>query len=89
MSNIKSIVKKRIENQRLYNLAVQDDESYVANGIVVHNCKSRLVPNEKGAEKNPEIDRGGTAITQKALDAITLCESNYGLSFELLDRKTD
>lgn len=54
-----------------------------------HNCKSRLVPNEKGAEKNPEIDRGGTAITQKALDAITLCESNYGLSFELLDRKTD
>lgn len=42
-----------------------------------HNCKSRLVPNEKGAEGNPEIDRGGTAVSQKGLDSITLCECHY------------
>lgn len=46
-----------------------------------HNCKSRLVPNEKGADKNPEIDRGGTAVSQKGLDSITLCESHYHLDF--------
>ncbi len=42
-----------------------------------HNCKSRLVPNEKGAEGNPDIDRGGTAVSQKALDSITLCEEPH------------
>lgn len=44
MSSIKSIVKKKIENERLYNLAVKDDESYIADGIVVHNCRSTLIP---------------------------------------------
>lgn len=44
-----------------------------------HNCKSRLQPNEKGAEGNPEIQRGGTAVTQKGLDSITLCEGHYHL----------
>lgn len=53
-----------------------------------HNCKSRLVPNEKGTDKNPEITRGGTAITQKALDAITLCEEpHFHLKFELVEPK--
>jgi hypothetical protein len=52
-----------------------------------HNCKSRLEPNEKGADGNPDIDRGGTAISQKALDAITLCECSYHLSFELVEPK--
>lgn len=45
-----------------------------------HNCKSRLVPNDKGAEGNPEIERGGTAVSQKGLDSITLCEGHYHLS---------
>jgi len=52
-----------------------------------HNCKSRLVPNEKGAEKNPDIQRGGTPISQKALDSMTLCECEYHLEFKLLDPK--
>lgn len=39
-----------------------------------HNCKSRLIPNLKGESDNPDIDRGGLSITQKALDSITLCE---------------
>lgn len=41
-----------------------------------HNCKSRLMPNEKGAEGNPEIDRG-TAVSEDGLDSITLCESGH------------
>lgn len=27
----------------VYNLAVEEDESYVADGVVVHNCRSILV----------------------------------------------
>jgi phage gp29-like protein len=37
-----------------------------------HNCKSRLVPNLKGDSGNPDIDRGGVSLTQKALNSITL-----------------
>jgi hypothetical protein len=47
-----------------------------------HNCKSRLQPNEKGADGNPDINRGGTAVTQKGLDSITLCECSYRLELE-------
>jgi hypothetical protein len=43
-----------------------------------HNCKSRLQPNEKGAEGNPEIT-GTPAISQDGLDSITLCECDYHL----------
>ncbi len=28
----------------VYNLAVADDESYVVDGVIVHNCRSVLVP---------------------------------------------
>jgi ADP-ribosyltransferase exoenzyme len=46
-----------------------------------HNCKSRLEPNEKGADGNPDIDRGGTAVSQKELDSMTLheCCPHYSL----------
>lgn len=43
MVRIKSIAKKQIDKERLYNLAVENDESFVANGVVVHNCRSILV----------------------------------------------
>lgn len=51
-----------------------------------HNCKSRLVPNEKGAEGNPKIDRGGTAVSEKALKSMTLhdCGCTYGLKLDEL-----
>lgn len=52
-----------------------------------HNCKSRLMPNEKGADNNPEINRG-TPITQKGLDSITLCECSYHLDFQLVEPRT-
>ncbi len=41
-----------------------------------HNCKSRLEPNEKGADGNPDIS-DGTPVSQKGLDSITLCECDY------------
>lgn len=37
-----------------------------------HNCKSRLVPNLKGNSDNPDVDRGGVSVSQKALDSMTL-----------------
>jgi hypothetical protein len=53
-----------------------------------HNCKSRLEPNEKGDDNNPEINRGGTAVSQKALDSITLheCVCEYHLAFKLKEK---
>lgn len=50
-----------------------------------HNCKSRIEPNEKGAKNNPDIQRGGTSISQKALNAITLheCNCDFHLNFQL------
>lgn len=44
MSRIRSIVKKNIKEETLWNLAVEQDESYIANGVVVHNCRSVLIP---------------------------------------------
>ena len=37
-------IERRPCNGPVYNLAVADDESYVANDFVVHNCRSLLVP---------------------------------------------
>lgn len=39
-----------------------------------HNCKSRLVPNYKGDDGNPEIDRDGLSLSKKALASITLSD---------------
>ena len=40
---IKAISKVPFDGT-VYNLGVEDDESYIANGIVVHNCRCILVP---------------------------------------------
>jgi len=48
--------------RRLYNISVQDDESYIAKGFVVHNCRSILLPitqedvkeNKKLSETTPD-----------------------------------
>jgi len=39
---INSMIRKKIINETLHNLAVKDDESYIANGIIVHNCANVL-----------------------------------------------
>lgn len=56
----------------VYNLAVENDESYVVNGVVVHNCRSILVPvtkfelEQSDFDEEPPIDRlkdlGGNLI---------------------------
>lgn len=49
-----------------------------------HNCKSRLVPNLKGAKNNPDLTEGGLAPTTKDLEKqITLCEHDHSGSFKL------
>jgi hypothetical protein len=35
---------RRCKSQTVYNLAVLKDESYIANGVIVHNCRSALLP---------------------------------------------
>lgn len=35
---IRSISKKTVKNLPVYNFSVEDDESYVAGGVAVHNC---------------------------------------------------
>ena len=37
-------VVQECEPEQVYNISVSEDESYIANGIVVHNCRSGLVP---------------------------------------------
>ncbi len=32
------------KNKTLYNLSVEKDESYIAKGVVVHNCRCRAIP---------------------------------------------
>lgn len=55
MARIQSIIRRKIENETLWNLAVKDNESFVANGIVVHNCKSFIAPILVGQLGNREI----------------------------------
>ena len=33
------IEKQYVENERVYNFEVEEDNSYVANGVIVHNCQ--------------------------------------------------
>ncbi len=35
---VKSIEKRKVENVLVYNFSVEEDESYIAYGVVVHNC---------------------------------------------------
>lgn len=74
MSKIKSIRKQQISTEKLYNLAVKDDESYIANGIVVHNCRSLLVPLTKYEEF--KVD---TKVGDQDIDAFI--EENKGKGF--------
>ncbi len=37
---IKSISSREVENVPVYNFSVEDDESYIAHGVAVHNCSA-------------------------------------------------
>lgn len=55
MAKIKSITRKKITAEKLYNLEVEIDNSFIANGIVVHNCNSNIIPILVGNLKGREI----------------------------------
>lgn len=39
---IKDISSREVQNLNVYNFSVQEDESYVANGVAVHNCTAPI-----------------------------------------------
>ncbi len=60
--DIKCIKQWAIEKPRkLYNFSVEDDESYIANGIIAHNCVRAFIPIIDDLE--PEIPTEETPIT--------------------------
>lgn len=48
MSSIMSMpivkITKSRETKMVYNFSVEEDESYVLNGILSHNCRCRIAP---------------------------------------------
>ena len=64
MERIKSIKRKKIASERLYNIAVEGDESYIADGIVVHNCRSVLIPITMFEEWSPDTSVGDKPIEE-------------------------
>ena len=64
MANIKRFTRKKVGDNRLFNLAVKEDESYIANGVVVHNCRSVLIPITIYEEYEPDTHVGKTPIEQ-------------------------
>jgi hypothetical protein len=66
MGNVLKIIKFNIENQTLHNIAVDIDESYIASGVVVHNCKSYYQPVKKGKLKKEVTGLNFKGLTTKA-----------------------
>jgi SPP1 gp7 family putative phage head morphogenesis protein len=64
MSKIARITRKKIASEKLYNLAVKQDESYIANEIVVHNCRSVLIPITIFEEFKPTDKIGQRSVDQ-------------------------
>lgn len=51
---IESIEVKRNSGRRLYDLTVEDDESFVVNGVISHNCRCKISYLPKGYGFTPE-----------------------------------
>ena len=89
-NNISTVVKsieKISYTGDVYNLAVENDESYIVNGFIVHNCRSILVPvtkfedykssgeyYEPGSEPDIEDlqEKGGLLLFQKTTNDILM-----------------
>ena len=87
-------IEKIDGNHIVYNLSVEDDESYTANGLVVHNCtfwsgsknhtaksKRETVPEGIGWSLFEEFDR----IRKETKPTYFLLENNYKISDEIRD----
>lgn len=62
----------------VYNLSVLNDESYIANGIIVHNCRSCLIPATSKTLKDQDLLIENRDFTQ-----------HFNQDFEPLKMKTD
>lgn len=71
ISKIERWIPKR--TRTLYNLAVEEDESYLAKGIVVHNCRCAWLP--KPVEGKGRTT-GGTAEPAISKEAMSVVEGN-------------
>lgn len=78
MSKIKSITKKKITTEKLYNLSVHEDETFLANDIVVHNCKSYIEPiiDVKEIKKGEQVENLNP--DKKSIESIQFSESCCG-----------
>nr|DAJ27909.1 MAG TPA: Hint [Caudoviricetes sp.] len=48
-------IKKNKFCNSLYNFSVEEDESYIADGIIVHNCRCTINYKKPGYDWNPEL----------------------------------
>ena len=82
------------ETEQVFNISVQEDESYIANGIVVHNCRSGLIPiTEDEYDKSREFenrDFSGALENQEEVDRafkqIGKFNDNYRVSKLIIDK---
>jgi len=51
VSKILSIEEKKVKEIQVYNLAVDEDETYIAENCIVHNCRTIKVPITKSYEQ--------------------------------------
>lgn len=69
---IKFIRKEKV-NCKVYNLEVEDNPTYYANDILVHNCRSTLVPVTKYETFTPiKPELKARAIPMKGKDFINM-----------------
>lgn len=77
---VNSIAKEHFKGV-VYNLEVEDDNSYVANGFVVHNCShcQRLYngPNGPRVFKLSTLEANGTNVGRKANDWLAVIGSTH------------
>lgn len=67
-TTVKSNAEVADDSPLLWNLSVQDDETYVADGIVVHNCRSTTLAVIKGAEVS-EAEQKSQPLTMQSMGA--------------------
>lgn len=71
------------QHLRMYNLSVEEDESYVAKGCAVHNCRCAFLPANVG-ESQENQTRGKRNVVE-AIHASVLAEGGKGTLQDKLD----
>lgn len=63
---------KTQEKGKLYNFSVEDDESYVAKGVVVHNCRTTIIPTIRKLSELPK-DKADSVLEEnkETLDSLS------------------